>query len=143
MSADAFLSKLRGVQGRNGAWRAVCPAHDSKHNSKTLSIKETGDGTVLVRCWAGCSVAEVVGAVGMDLSDLFPPREQMQQGQEHAKAQRRPFPARDIVAALKTESEVGALLLLKLANREPITDNDRKRAKDAAERWWALAGELA
>ena len=141
MSADAFLNKLRGVQGRNGAWRAVCPAHDSKHNSKTLSVKETPDGTVLLRCWAGCEVFDVVAAVGMDLADLFPPREQ--QGQEHAKAQRRPFPARDIVTALKTESEVGALLLLKVANREPISENDRKRAKDAAERWWALAGELA
>jgi hypothetical protein len=29
---------------------------------------------VLVRCWAGCDVAEVVPAAGLDLGDLFPPR---------------------------------------------------------------------
>ena len=141
MSATDFLSKLRGVRGGKGHWRAVCPAHDSKHDSKTLSVRETPDGTVLLRCWAGCSVDEVVGAVGMDLSDLFPPREQMHQ--EHAKAQRRPWSARDVVGALRAECMVGAVLLLDIANGKVITKSDRERAKVSADRMGELMRELA
>ena len=74
MSADVLLSLLDKVRSRGpGQWSARCPAHDD--DGPSLSIKETPDGVVLVRCFAGCSVDEVVGAVGLDLADLFPPRE--------------------------------------------------------------------
>lgn len=73
MSADALLSRLEGVRQRGpGSWSARCPAHEDKGPS--LSIRETDDGTVLVHCFAGCSAAEVVHAVGLELWELFPPR---------------------------------------------------------------------
>src|SRR4051812_29050076 len=37
-----------------------------------LSVREASDGTVLVHCFHGCSAAEVMKAVGLELSDLFP-----------------------------------------------------------------------
>lgn len=70
MKADAFLSRLEKVTGRNGMWRARCPGHGSR--SQTLAIREAEDGRILVKCFAGCSAQEVVSAVGMDLSDLMP-----------------------------------------------------------------------
>lgn len=49
--------------------RSLCPSHDDK--SPSLSVGEGDDGRALVYCHAGCSVADVVGALGLGLGDLF------------------------------------------------------------------------
>lgn len=69
-TAEKFLSCLDKVKptGR-GKWMACCPAHDD--NTPSLSIKETEGGDLLLHCFAGCSAADVVAAVGFTLSDLF------------------------------------------------------------------------
>ena len=73
MSAAALLNRLERVsECGDGRWRAVCPAHESKNMSQTLSIRETEDGVILVNCFAGCGAGDVVAAVGLQLSDLFP-----------------------------------------------------------------------
>jgi hypothetical protein len=137
--ADALLSKLHGVQGRGPRWRAICPAHDSKHNSRTLAVFETDDGRVLLRCHAGCEVAAIVGAVGMDLADLFPPRVDDDKRKPRV---RKPWSARDVVAALEHECAVGVQLLNMLAAGAVIGTVNRQRAKVCAERFVALADEL-
>lgn len=70
--AERFVSRLGKVRGRNGSWTAQCPAHEDK--SPSLSVRETEDGRVLVHCFGGCDVQSVLGAVGMDMNDLFPDR---------------------------------------------------------------------
>ncbi|MBN0119909.1 virulence-associated protein E, partial [Pseudomonas aeruginosa] len=57
------------VNGKH-RWKACCPAHDDK--SPSLDVTEAEDGTVLLKCWVGCSAAEIVGAIGLELRDLFP-----------------------------------------------------------------------
>ena len=66
-----LLSKLEQVKEKADQWIARCPAHDDR--TPSLSIKETGDGTILLKCWAGCGAADVVHAVGLELKDLFTP----------------------------------------------------------------------
>ena len=69
--AENMLNLLGGVKASGaGKWQALCPSHDDK--SPSLSVTETNDGTLLVRCWAGCNATEIVGAMGLRLSDLFP-----------------------------------------------------------------------
>ena len=51
------------------------------------------DGRVLVHCFAGCGVSEILGAVGLDFDALFPPKPI-----DHAPPMRRPFPAADVLA---------------------------------------------
>ncbi|MNC22256.1 hypothetical protein D3C75_702520 [compost metagenome] len=71
MPIDKLLPRLDRVKPtKPGQWQARCPAHDDKDPS--LAIKEAEDGTLLVKCWVGCSAAEIVGAVGLKLHDLFP-----------------------------------------------------------------------
>lgn len=53
--------------------RARCPACGGDNHSK-LVITENPDGWILVHCFAGCGVSEVVAAVGLEVSDLFPPQ---------------------------------------------------------------------
>jgi len=73
MSAAALLERLDKVQRRGtDQWSARCPAHEDRGPS--LSIKESPDGVVLVHCFAGCEVAEVLAAVGLTVNELFPPR---------------------------------------------------------------------
>lgn len=99
MIADTLLSRLDKVRETGpGQWLASCSAHDDRHPS--LSIRETGDGTVLVKCWAGCTAYEIISAVGLELSDLFPPRPEKITGR---KPERRPFPAADILRALSSD----------------------------------------
>lgn len=70
MGVDSLLSKLDKVKprGRNN-WQACCPAHADKGPS--LSVRELDDGRVLVHCFAGCSIHEILQAVGMEMGDLF------------------------------------------------------------------------
>ena len=73
---DAVLSRLDGFKLReNGRdrWRACCPAHGGK-NASALSIGVGADEQVLLRCWHGCEVEQVAHALGLELSDLFPPK---------------------------------------------------------------------
>lgn len=74
MRADEFVGRLDRVLGRGPTWRAQCPAHNSKAGTRTLSIKEAPDGRILLRCFAGCDVASITAAVGVDLTDLMPDR---------------------------------------------------------------------
>ena len=62
------LDKLRA--NGEGRWQACCPAHDDR--SPSLSIKEDASGKVLIHCWAGCDTRDVMAAIGLTLSDLFP-----------------------------------------------------------------------
>lgn len=102
MSADTILQHLEKVRRTGpGSWVACCRAHDDK--SPSLTIRETGDGRVLVHCFGGCSVEEVLAAVGLTFADLFPPRET-----HHSKPERRPFPAADVLRAIGFESIVVA-----------------------------------
>jgi hypothetical protein len=67
---ELILSKLDKIRNRGpDSWMAACPAHQDKNPS--LSIKEQPDGTVLCHCFAGCGVDDVLGALGLELGDLF------------------------------------------------------------------------
>lgn len=68
---DRLLPRLEAVKpaGPN-RWSSRCPAHPDR--TPSLSIRETDDGTLLIKCWAGCGAANVVEAIGLRLRDLFP-----------------------------------------------------------------------
>jgi hypothetical protein len=73
---DLLLPKLENVKGSHGRFTARCPAHDDRGPS--LSVSETDDKMLLIHCFAGCGAAEVVEAVGLQMSDLFPRDEYIQ-----------------------------------------------------------------
>ena len=75
---DTLLDRLDRVKPTGpDTWLASCPTANHKHGdrSRGLSVREVDDGRVLIHCHAGCAVHEVVGALGIELSDLFPRRE--------------------------------------------------------------------
>lgn len=70
MRLEDILSRLEGVKGGNGQYSAKCPAHDDKKAS--LSVSTGQDGKILLHCHAGCTVPEILAALGLKESDLFP-----------------------------------------------------------------------
>lgn len=128
MSVETLLSKLEKVKITGPSrWQARCPAHADKRPS--LSIRETDDGRVLVHCFVGCSVHEIVQAVGLELSDLFPPPTT-----GHAKRERRPFSALDALRAVSFEALVVCAASAAMATGEPLSLVDRERLLQAGER---------
>jgi len=72
MSAGALLSRLARVRKTGlGRWVSTCPSHGSGRN-QALAIRELADGRTLVHCFGGCALQEVLSAIGLNLSDLFP-----------------------------------------------------------------------
>jgi hypothetical protein len=70
---DRFIGRVRDngklVRERgSGQASAQCPAHDDRDPS--LSIRRI-EGQTLVYCHAGCDSRDVLGALGMTMSDLF------------------------------------------------------------------------
>lgn len=105
MSLDTLLPRLdKPRQTGPGRWLARCPAHADK--SPSLSIRELDDGRVLMHCFTGCPTADILAAVGLEFSDLFPPKPP---ADPHAKPERRPFPALDILKALTFEVSIVTL----------------------------------
>lgn len=99
MSAvEKLLERLEGVRRTGeGRWIAKCPAHGDR--SPSLSIRATGDGTILLHDFAGCGALEVVHAVGLELADLFPERIKPRTPAER-RAARRDFAIHSWQAAL-------------------------------------------
>lgn len=109
MSAADLLSRLEAVR-ETGAnrWIAKCPAHDDR--SPSLSIRETADGTVLLRCFTGCAAVDVVRSVGLELRDLFP-RQADHRGRPLPKRKRSFLDTRAALLSVRHELLVAVIAL--------------------------------
>jgi len=118
---DNLLSHLDKVRRTGeGTFQARCPAHDDRGPS--LSVRETDDGRVLIHCFAGCDVENVLSSIGMTFDDLFPVRET-----QHGRPERRPFPAADVLRAIGFEALVVAAAGVALLAGQPFSVVDRER----------------
>ena len=127
---EEILSRLSKVKrSGKGNWLACCPAHEDKNPSMTIHAAD--DGRILVRCWAGCSFEEIVGAVGLGWEPWFPPKPP---GQDRVQAVRRPFPAGDVLEALAFETRVVALLAADMRKLKHIAEPEYERLFLAMER---------
>src|SRR5215217_5828585 len=68
-SFESVLNRLT-VASRNGdKATAFCPAHADR-NRPSLSVRAE-DSRVLLHCFVGCKAEDIVGAIGLAMSDLF------------------------------------------------------------------------
>lgn len=133
MSAvEILINRLDKVKGRRGSWTACCPAHPDK--TPSLSVRETEDGRVLVHCFAGCSVGEIVQAVGMDLSDLFPPKREWTEQSQKAGRMKPRFYASDLMRIMSFEALVLVVAASDLSKGRKLSETDMERMKLSCER---------
>ena len=138
MIADKLLPRLEGVkQMGDTRWIARCSAHNDK--SPSLSIREV-DNRLLVHCFAGCDVYEVVSAVGLELSDLFSNEVPI----DGHKSLSKPFPAADILHCLNREAIFLLVCAETLAKGKKFEESDKDRLYLSATRFRAAmaAGRL-
>lgn len=129
-----LLNKLEKVKGSKGRWVACCPAHVDR--SPSLAITETDDGRILLKCFAGCSAQQVVEAVGMDLTDLFPNDNNLDRLKANHinKPVRRPFYASDLLKIIQFEALLTSVAAFDLSQGRQVSEGDRKRLKTAVSR---------
>lgn len=122
-----LLSQLSKVkQNGRGQYIACCPSHNDKHPS--LAIRQTDDGKILLKCFGGCSTYEIVSAIGLELTDLFP-RES-----NYSTPLKNPFPASSVLHCIQTEALIVAMAACNLANGVTLSNEDRQRLILAASR---------
>ncbi len=129
MSADALLTQLQGVKRTGpGRWLARCSAHDD--HKASLAIRELDDGRVLLHCFAGCCVEEVLAATGLTFDALYPARETGHQ----SKPERRPFSALDALRCIAFEATLIVVTASNIARGMSMTKEERLRLHTAAGR---------
>jgi len=123
---EVVLDRLAQKTGGKRATRAGdgyvsrCPAHDDQNPS--LSVRAGDDGRVLVHCFSGCSSQQVVDALGMTMTDLFP-------------SSSAPKVSRRVVATYDYKDETGRVLFT-VERLDP--KGFRQRQNQNGEKVWKL-----
>jgi hypothetical protein len=103
-AAETIIGRLSRVKAVGpDKWAAACPLCESR-NGRPISIRAMPDGRVLLHPFCCCDTSEVLGAVGLRMSDLFP------KGLGNFKPERRPFDAIDALQAVVHEIMVAYLI---------------------------------
>lgn len=128
MKIDLILDRLEKARKTGSdSWIACCPAHKDKHPSMTL--RECEDGRILLHCFTGCSVPDILGAIGMEFDALFPDKPL-----DYAAPIRRPFPAADVIEALASETLIVGVAASTMGAGKQLSKADHERLLLACER---------
>jgi hypothetical protein len=130
--AAPLLARLQGViPAGPGRYYARCPAHDDK--APSLSIAEDGE-RVLIHDFAGCTADDVLAAVSLKWSDLYPDRDRcayLRPNEGAAKYARRILAAID---PLDLEREIIRIAAADRRAGRPASLEDRARVEVAVRR---------
>lgn len=128
MSAvSEILDRLDGVRQRGAdSWIAKCPHH--KDRSPSLTIKDVGDGRILLHCFAGCPPINVLGSIGLSFESLFPERLPEQSYQPVPV----PFNAHDTLKMMSEETDRVLLAALDMQKGKTLSAVDVQRLGQAA-----------
>ncbi|MHB1873025.1 MAG: DNA primase [Steroidobacteraceae bacterium] len=143
MGLDALLSRLDRVQRNAHGWRADCP---NGHKARgALSVTQGDDGRVLLHCFAGCAVADVLGALGLTLADVMPERLRDESPEARRQARER-FRLASVSAAAGVIAREADLVLIAAADTAqgiPLAEADLGRLAEGVERLHAAREVLA
>lgn len=117
-----MLSKVRHTS--NNSIVACCPAHTDKNPS--LAITETND-KLLLKCFSGCSVSEILDSLGLDWDAIMPERV----AEDKKKTG---IPALSILKALADEFEIVKYGISDYQNKKNLSNEDKERLSLAFDR---------
>lgn len=132
-----LLDRLQRVK-RTGpeSWVACCPAHDDKRPSLSIAVGRTG--AVLLHCWSNrCAPHDIAGAIGLQLSDLFPPKPAADQTPEERQRMRELAKSSGWKAALGVldlEAKICLIAVSDVLNGRPFSPLDLERLAVAERR---------
>ena len=140
MTAGTLLSRLDRVRKVGlGRWVAACPSHDSRSKS-SLAIRELPDGRVLLRDFGGCTVEDVLGAVGLTMAELFPERidtsAEARGDRRYRSRQHQRFDAATLIRVIHADVLTAATIISRILDGVPVDDAERGAL-------WSAAGRIA
>lgn len=126
MNATNLLNRFGKVrQTGAGKWLACCPAHEDR--SPSLSVKQTDDGKILLHCFGGCSVTDIVAVINLQLADLMPER----QGYDRAKSRIPKFNKTELFDRVVFESIILRMAVSQLLSGVSLSKEDLARVEQA------------
>lgn len=116
---DKLLSALEKVK-RTGkdSYIACCPSHDDR--SPSMTIREIEPDHILLHCFAGCDTQSILAAIGLSFNDVHPDRAR----DKLRKPSQIPFNARDVLAALHSESCKVLIFAKDIQGGKMLTDDE-------------------
>jgi hypothetical protein len=112
-----------------GKWVARCPSHEDK--SPSLSIAEK-DGVILLKCFAGCEIEDICDAIGVEMKDLFPPKDNNWRPDEKpVKFSGGRFTAIDALRCLRDEGVIIGILASDMSEGKCLSDDEQSRLGQA------------
>ena len=133
---DRMLSLCKPYRknGKRG-YVCKCPAHED--NKPSLSVDVGRNGNVILNCFGGCSVMDVLHAVGLNMEDLFdnPPLESMtaaERSEAHFRAMSTKWAA--ALDTLCKDATLAAIAAANVANGIELTRDDRRALNRAVKR---------
>lgn len=132
---DDFLSRLERVrQIGPSKWSACCPAHRDKNPS--MALWEESDGRVGIYCSALCDWRDILAALGLEASALFPPKPK---GRGYVPNTPRPFSAADLLRLLTHYSLIVYMAARDTSEGIPLSDADQQTLFKAVRTFSAAA----
>ena len=124
MNIDYFLSRFQGVKstGKN-RWVCKCSAHQDRLPSMAVSID---NDRILINCFAGCGVYEILTAAGLDWPDIMPEKD----GNETNKPKKQIIYATEALELIRFESQIIMACAIAMKNKT-LTPRDLSRAEQA------------
>lgn len=120
MTIDDFLSRLRAVKRTgHGKWIASCPTREDKNPS--MSIKLNNDGRILIYDFGGSNAEEILNAMGLSFSDLYP------EPLFHHSKKTSPFSGHEVLLILKSEIRIVYLFAKDVANGKALMKSELER----------------
>lgn len=131
---EDLLNRLHKVKrAGKDKWMSACPAHEDK--SPSMSIKVADDGRILIHCFAGCSIFDITGAVGVEVKELFPPsHDHGWRSEEKRLVGAIRFTAMDALRGLSHEGAILAIMAADMAEGRVLTPKDRERLVTSCDR---------
>jgi hypothetical protein len=138
---DTVLARLNDPKptGRD-RWRSICPSCGGS-NASALSVGIGHDDAVLLRCFKGCDASQVIGAMSLEMADLFPRTVGPGCGRPPLK-RRAMLSARQAIDLIEFECLLVWTAAFNLANGHSLTADDLSRLATAALRIQSVIDEV-
>jgi uncharacterized protein (DUF927 family) len=71
---EVILPLLKNKKRSQKGWTARCPVPEHHDKNNSLSLSEDSSHKVLIHCFGGCETKHIMRALGLTLTDLYPPK---------------------------------------------------------------------
>ena len=115
--AERFLSRVEHRQTGPGRWQFRVPTRKDRHMSG--SVRETDGGLLLVHAFGGDSVVDILAAVDLSLTDLFPSAIT-----DHGRPQARPFAGIEALRGVARDCLIVCAAAAILRENKPLSASD-------------------